>query len=153
MAADRPSDNEPPYVWNGTIQLGDLPRNPSTAQADEVMRVVSEHCGQLWYAVKLSGWWRILCKEAGVGGARPMDSALGTSPALSVKPPACPSCGTFHGLPRINPHGRPQHLPTRRARPQSGDLNRGWPTSRRTRNRFHLGMDVLVGRGCRSQPG
>jgi hypothetical protein len=29
------------------------------------MRVVSEHFGQFWYAVKLSGWWLVVCREAG----------------------------------------------------------------------------------------
>ncbi|OLF13493.1 hypothetical protein [Actinophytocola xanthii] len=72
MPAEKPFDRKPPYVWNGTIQVGDLPPNPSIAQVDEVMRVVSEHFGQRWYAVKLSGWWRIICKEAAVEwGAAP----------------------------------------------------------------------------------
>jgi hypothetical protein len=38
----------PPYVWNGALQVGDLPANPTITQADAVMRVVSEHCGQSW---------------------------------------------------------------------------------------------------------
>ena len=67
MTAETPADRNPPYVWNGTIQVGGLPKNPSTTQADAVMRVVSDHFGQQWYAVKLSGWWRIICTEAGVG--------------------------------------------------------------------------------------
>lgn len=62
-----PAEHTPAHVRNGTIQLGAFPQNPSTAQADAVMRVVSEHFGQQWYAVKLSGWWRILCPAAGVG--------------------------------------------------------------------------------------
>lgn len=89
MSADKPINTKPPYVWNGAIQLGDLPRNPSTVQADEVMRVVSEHCGQHWYAVKLSGWWRILCKEAGVGwgaveGQRTRDFARALAEATGM---------------------------------------------------------------------
>jgi hypothetical protein len=67
VTADKPADQTPPYVKDGTIQLGAFPQNPSTARADAVMRVVSEHFGQQWYAVKLSGWWRILCPQARVG--------------------------------------------------------------------------------------
>lgn len=72
MAAEKSYDTKPPHMWNGAIQVGDLPRNPSIAQADEVMRVVSEHFGQQWSAVKLSGWWRIICQQTAVGwGAAP----------------------------------------------------------------------------------
>lgn len=72
MATEQPHNTKPPYVWQGTIQVGDLPQNPSITQADEVMRVVSDHFGQRRYAIKLSGWWRILCQEAAVGwGAAP----------------------------------------------------------------------------------
>lgn len=89
MTTDQPTDHNPPYVWNNTIQLGALPRNPSTVQADEVMRMVSEHYGQQWYAVKLSGWWRIICKEAGVGwgaveGQRTRDFARALAEATGM---------------------------------------------------------------------
>jgi hypothetical protein len=67
VTAKEPADPTPPCVTDGTIQLGAFPQNPSTTQADAVMRVVSEHFGQQWYAVKLSGWWRILCPQSGVG--------------------------------------------------------------------------------------
>jgi hypothetical protein len=48
MVAEKPSGTKAPSVWNGTIHVGGLPENPSITQADEVMRVVSEHFGQRW---------------------------------------------------------------------------------------------------------
>src|SRR5947209_10937369 len=72
MTAPVPSDQQPPSIRDGAIQLGQLKSNPPGRQADEVMRVVSEHFGQQWYAVKLSGWWLVVCREAGVHwGAKP----------------------------------------------------------------------------------
>jgi hypothetical protein len=48
------------------------------------MRVVSEHYGQSWYTVKLSGWWRIICREAEVGwGAAPGQYTRNFSRALA----------------------------------------------------------------------
>lgn len=66
MTVERPRDRKPPYISDGCIHLGDMPQNPSGQQADEVMRVVCDHFDQVWYAVKLSGWWLIVCREAGV---------------------------------------------------------------------------------------
>lgn len=57
----------PPYISNGIIHLGEFPRNPSERQADAVMRIVSEHFGQTWLVVRLSGWWRIMCQERSLG--------------------------------------------------------------------------------------
>jgi hypothetical protein len=43
MTAPVPSDRTPPYIADGTIQLGLFPLNPTGRQADAVMRIVSAH--------------------------------------------------------------------------------------------------------------
>ena len=65
LSADTPADQDPPNISDGAISPRRLSAHLPGQQADAVMRAVSEHFDQRSYAVRLSGWWLIVCTSAG----------------------------------------------------------------------------------------